>query len=252
MPLRRTEGIILKGYPFRETSKIVVLYSPHFGKLRLVAKGARRPKSTFGGSLEPITHVRVLFYHREGKELHTLSQADIVHPFRGLKEDLGLLGYASAACELVLKWTPGEVPSPSLFRALLDALREMERRGKGETLLWWFELKAAEILGYKPELDRCVFCGGPLEEPPLAFSPASGGVLCPCCASGDELPLSMGTARFLARLQTLPASRAATLSAPGRTGEQVREVIRAFLTYHTEEQGLKALGFLHKVGEAQR
>jgi len=249
MPLRRTDGVILRTYPFRETSKIVVLYSPHFGKLRLVAKGARRPKSIFGGSLEPITHVKALFYHREGRDLHTLSQADIVHSFRGIKEDLGLLGYASAACEVVLRWTPGEAPSPPLFRALLGALREMERRGKGETLLWWFELRAAEILGYRPELGRCVFCGGPLKGTPLAFSPASGGILCPSCASGEEFSLSQGAARLLARLQALPADRAATLSASGRTGEQVRSVLRAFLAYHTEERELRALDFLHKVGE---
>jgi len=247
MPICRTEGIVLRSYPFRDTSKIAVLYSPKFGKLGLVAKGARRPKSIFGGSLEPITYVKVTFYHRENRELHTLSQAEVVEPFREVKEDIGLLGYASAACELVLKLTPPESPNPSLFRALSDVLREMGRRRKGEVLLWWFELRAAEALGYRPEFGRCVFCGGPLEGASFGFRAEAGGVLCPKCASDGDVPLSPGAVRLLLRLQTVPASRAAGLSTSGPAGEQARGALRALLSYHTESKELRALDFLRKV-----
>lgn len=247
MPIYRTEGIVLRSYPFRDTSKVVVLYSPKFGKLGLVAKGARRPKSIFVGSLEPITYIKVTLYHRENRELHTLSQAEVVEPFRRIKEDIGLLGYASAACELVLRLTPPESPNPPLFRALSEVLREMGRTGKGEVLLWWFELRAAEALGYRPELGRCAFCGGPLEGASFGFRAEAGGVLCPRCASDGDFPLSPGAVRLLLRLQKLTAARAAMLSTSGSTGEQARGALRALLSYHTERKGLRALDFLHKV-----
>ena len=81
MPMCRTEGVVLRAHDYSETSKIISIYSRAFGKVRVIAKGVRKPKSRFGASMEPITEVNFIFYKRENRDLYTIGQCDILQPF---------------------------------------------------------------------------------------------------------------------------------------------------------------------------
>ena len=83
-----TDGLVLRGFRMSESSKVVVLFSRDYGKLRLVAKGARRPKSKFGASLEPMTWGRYVFYRQDNRELQILSEGDIAHAFEAVQTTL--------------------------------------------------------------------------------------------------------------------------------------------------------------------
>ena len=97
MALKSDQGIVLRGYPFGESHRVVVLLSPNNGKLRTVAKGVRKTKSRFGGRLEPFTHVDVMLY--EGKNLDTITQVSIINAFPHVRNDLERVLAASTMIE---------------------------------------------------------------------------------------------------------------------------------------------------------
>ena len=88
MPLCKTEVIVLKSINYGETSKILTLYSRTSGKISVIAKGARNIKSRFGGTLEPINYLAIVFYEKESRNIQYLSQVDIIEYFPQIKKDL--------------------------------------------------------------------------------------------------------------------------------------------------------------------
>ncbi|MFH1571919.1 MAG: DNA repair protein RecO [Gemmatimonadota bacterium] len=261
--IAKTLGVVLRARRMGETSKLVTLYTADFGKLKVTAKGARRPKSPFGGALEPLVEAQVVCYLRDDRELHTLSDADVVRSFPALLADLERLSYASAACEMVERLTIEHEPNARLYRCLTGVLEGMEEvaGGQVEALFWYFQLRAAEALGYRPELGQCLGCGASLAEVPwVRFDPAMGGGRCPACSrpgSGEDggagaRRLPGDSAAFLARLQAVRAyGRDALPAPPARRGE-IRGLLRAFLEYHAGQGGrLRALDFLESVGKGQ-
>ncbi|MFH1008371.1 MAG: DNA repair protein RecO [Candidatus Latescibacterota bacterium] len=252
MALARTEAVVLKGTKWSETSRIVTLYTLGFGKTRVVAKGARRPKSQFGASLEPITHSAVVFYRREGGDLHTLSQSDLIGSFPQIKSDMTTLGYASAACELTDRLISGEEPNRPLFRTLLETLGGIEESavGDAEKFFWRYQLQLSALLGYRPEFGCCAHCKAPLSGIQVAFNFALGGTICARCASeGDRSPsIHMGTAKFLFQLQRARPDRVRTLKSLPWLADEIRPLLAKFLSTHTEDhRGLRSLDFLEQV-----
>ena len=88
MAIVKSEAIFLKGTNWRESSRILTAFSRDYGKVKLVAKGARRPKSKYGAALEPLTHAQIIFYQRETRDLYTLSEAGVLDTFEGIKGSL--------------------------------------------------------------------------------------------------------------------------------------------------------------------
>lgn len=246
--------MVLRGIKLGESSKIVTLYTQSYGKIKVVAKGVRRPKSKFGASLEPITHSLVVFYHKEGRDLHTLSDGDILTPFTRLKGEFACLTYASAVCELTDRLIVGEEPNRPLFRMLLDALNGIEGAPPedAEKFLWRYELGLCEFLGYRPEFNLCVHCGNPPRGGSVLFSFSRGGVVCEHCAdqTPQAAPVFPGAVRLLFYLQRAPLDRIAHVKTGPEMAEQIRTLLSRFLAYHTEDyRGLKSLDFLRKVAE---
>lgn len=237
MAICKTEALVLKAHNFGESSKIVTLYTKRYGKSAVVAKGVRRPKSRLRGNLESSTHISVVYYKKEGRELHTLSQSDIVTPFHGLHGDLERFSYASALCELVDRLTPMEAENRALFALTLETFEAMERvRSKDLIiLLWFFELRMLALLGFKPELGTCVRCKRRAGRSPLGFSLPRGGVLCSTCATKDEdaYALSQKSLNFLRHLQRVRAENVTRHIPPQGAAAEIDNLLRAFLKYHT-------------------
>ena len=95
-----TEAVILKTMKYRDTSRIVTLYTRDFGRLSVIAKGARSRNNKFGASLEPLSHVSAVLYKNEHRDLHLLSKCEISTQFRRIPEDLERLSTAMAIIEL--------------------------------------------------------------------------------------------------------------------------------------------------------
>jgi DNA repair protein RecO (recombination protein O) len=276
----KTEGIVLKGMDFLETSRIVTIYTKKFGKVKVLAKGIRRPKSKFGSSLETLTRSAIVFYKREQKDLYTVSESDILVSFSKLRQDLLGFGFASILTDFLDKANPAEGSNPRLYRLSLGTLSAMERcvqmrnaecevensairipNSEFEMLLWGFLWRGISYVGFKPELEKCVACkklvGQPIvamvapEAPPesissLRWSSSLGGILCRNCVERDEESsnISEEALNFLRHLK----NGFETLSIPDSNDTllETKSLIKEYLTYHLQNR-LHSFDFLNSM-----
>lgn len=244
----RTEGLVLRSYQMTTSGKVVVVFSREHGKLRLAARGARRPKSRFGASLEPVTVSNFVYYRQDRRELQTLSEGDIVYAFSELKTDYRRTVCASVVCDLIDHMTADEDPSRPLFQAGVDVLHWLERIPADliEVPLWYFQLHAADILGYRPQLDSCVTCGRPSSAPSMRFNPRLGGAMCPSCGPGVRV--NVETLSFLHRLQAGQRQNVDMGAFAEVDRATARSLLRTYLETHLENRRqIKALDFLERM-----
>ncbi|HUB70110.1 MAG TPA: DNA repair protein RecO [Acidimicrobiales bacterium] len=185
MSLYRDRGVVLRTYKLGEADRIIVLLTVGHGKVRAVAKGVRRTKSRIGGRLEPLSNVELLLY--EGRELDTVSQAEVIEPWRALHEDLSRLAQGLAMAEATEQVAQEREPSAPLYQMLVGALRTLVEN-PGPLVVASFYWKLLSLDGAGPMLDACARCG---DEPPakelVAFDIAEGGALCRDCRRGNGI-----------------------------------------------------------------
>jgi len=222
MPLAKTEGVILKRIRLGETSKILTVLTPEYGKVRLVAKGARKPRHRFGSSMEPFMVCGIVFYHREGRDLQLLSQCDTLQAFPQFSGDLVRLAYGSGVLELADRVVYGAESSGDLYALVVETIGLMAEAVRADLpLFWWvYQLKTAERVGYLPELGRCDRCGRQISGGRVLFSPEAGSVRCAKCGGGGEMSVSAGSLRALQFLSqadwTGRRDRESARAVPGR------------------------------------
>ena len=242
MPLVTTDATVLQAFPYSETSKILRLLTPGHGVQSVIAKGARRPKSRYGGILEPFTDGVAAFYHREHRDLHNLSDFELGRPRQRLGRDLVRFGAASLLAEIVLR-TASQQPAPEVFahvRASLSALEEAPE-GAVEPVALARAWSLIATLGFGPALDQCVGCGGDLDHSAdLFFDYTAGGVHCGACGA----PAGAG--------RVIPAAARADLlhfltGDPGPVERTAAhwQLLARFLAYHLiDAASLRSLDFL--------
>ena len=175
---------------YRETSKIVTLYTRDFGKMSVIVKGARQSKNTFGASLEPMSYVHAVVYRKEERELQTLSQCDVVHSLRALTEDLEKMSAGMTIIELVSVIAHEEEKNITLFNLLIATLTALnDAKANPAFHLYFFEIHLARILGFQPVFDRCISCGRSVSkqlspDDEIPFHLGRGGPLCGHCPKG--------------------------------------------------------------------
>lgn len=250
MSLQKTEAIVLKSIKYGETSKILTLYSRKFGKIKVIAKGARGMKSRYGGTLEPANHIAIVFYEKENRDLQFLSQADIIETFAKKKQTLEKSSLAMAACELVDRLEIGMTPNPRLFKYLLETLRNLHAAtGHPMNCFRAFQIHIFEIVGVKPNLKTCIHCKQPCDGE-ASFDIPRGGFYCERCTqmrhSGMFLPKSVMD--ILRQLQLSPiVSLNGQLELPADQ-QLVDNFLLAYFRYHVEGfRELNSLKFLRQV-----
>ena len=174
-----TDAIVLRAMKYRETSKIVTFYTREAGKLAGIVKGARRRNNRFGSALEPMSHVALVVFRKEGREIQTVAQCDHLHRYPRLTADLAAMAAGMSIIELtgmVAHEEERNVPLFDLLAGTLGALNRAERHASN--FRWYFELKLLEIAGVRPVLDRCAVCRKGVKDSGAAlFHIARGGVL---------------------------------------------------------------------------
>jgi len=228
MAIRNDQGIVLRGYPFGEADRVVVLLSPNNGKLRTVAKGVRKTTSRFGGRLEPFTHVDLVLY--EGRNLDTITQVAIIEGFPHVRQNLDLVVAAGTMVEAADAVAQEEEASVRLFLLLQRGLRALESGVTGNDLITSFLLKLADVVGVAPALEACASCGRGDRLDRFSFS--NGGVMCERCHGDGGMRLRAGLTSYLA---ALGKAEFASLPAENRdfSGEAMG-VARRFVEYHLD------------------
>ena len=163
MPFVSTEAYVLRTYKLAEQDKIVVLFTRDFGKMRLVAKGARKIKNRFGASLEVLTHLRILFHEKENRDLLVLDRADILFsPYKRptkLRTDYFLYYFA----ELVNEFYPEREKNAAAFRILSNIKRALEHQQDLEYVARYVELQLLHSQGILSSVAVCSQCSRPFE-----------------------------------------------------------------------------------------
>jgi DNA repair protein RecO (recombination protein O) len=241
MPVVSVEAIILQVVAYGDTSKILKLLTRAHGVQSVIAKGALRPRSRFGGLLEPFAEGAATLHIRESRELQTLSGFDLIRGRQALGRDLVRFGGASLLAEIVLR-AASTATDDRLFTGLRDGLDRILAADPAEleAVVLAEAWRLVARLGFSPVLTECVVCDRPLpSDLDTLFDYPAGGVRCGhCAASGDGKPMPAAARRDLLRLLRGDAP------ALERTGAHWQLLAR-YLDHHVlQATQLRSLAFL--------
>lgn len=238
MPIVSSRSVVLQSFRYSDTSKILRLMTRDHGPLSVIARGALRPKSRLSGLLEPFAEGRATVYLKANRDLHALSDFDLIRERQALGRDLPRFAGASVLCELVMRVAPKEADA-RLYDTLVTALDSLleapadATRTVAAAAIW----RVVSRLGFAPAVDACMECGRPLDpSEPARFDLAEGGLRCPRCPS-------IGRALAPVDVRALRALAAGDASA-GASPAQL-ELLAEFIRWHaTEGSRIRSLDFL--------
>ncbi len=184
----RVEAVILRHSDWGESDRLLTLYTRQRGKVRAIAKGARKIKSRKAGHIEPFTHVTLQL--AKGRDLLIVTQAETVEAYLPLRDDLLKTGYASYMVELLDRFTyEDETENTAIFRLLTETLGRLAAVPDAWTPIRYYEVRLLDHLGFRPRLFECANCRAEIKAEDQFISPLAGGVLCPKCGSGPSTML---------------------------------------------------------------
>jgi DNA repair protein RecO (recombination protein O) len=193
MPARESEALVLRTYPYQEGHLIVSFIARDRGKLRGVARGARRPKSRFGAGLERLAHVRMFYFQRENRELVSLDSCELIASQFGVLADYSLGVALDFLAEVSDQLLPEHEPNDRYFRLLLLVLDQLRSRGAAGMweALTYFSLWSVKLGGWLPELALCASCGAEIPPDERAFfTRPTPGLLCERCRPSSAWTLA--------------------------------------------------------------
>jgi DNA repair protein RecO (recombination protein O) len=242
----RTEAIVLRRTDFGEADRLLTVFTPGRGKLRLVAKGARKPSSRKSGHVELFSLGQ--FMVAVGRDLDIVTQAETVEPFLPLREDLVRTTYAYYVAELADAFTAERDENGLLFRLLIDAYGWLCDADDLPLVARYYELHLLGLIGYQPQLFACVGCKKPLEPEVSYMSAADGGVLCRTCGYNwlGASELSVNALKVLRFLQTREWETCRLLRLSPGTHAEVERVMNDYITYHLERKP-RSVEFVHRL-----
>jgi len=246
MPIFRTKAIVTRSLHYGESDKIVTFFTQDFGKVKGIAKGARRSKKRFQNALDLFSHLQLIFFDREGMGLVRVEGCDIQNSFPKIREHLRKIFYGDYFLELVNEMAGEREAHPEAFHLLLSFLMDLEKVEPQEDRLRMFEIRMLSVFGYRPNMSRCGFCRRgweDLKEVPLVFfSLEKGALVCEGCSRSwnNLIPLSLGTARLIEKVSQMDLTKIHRLKFTSQALCESREVLPKFITYQLGKE-LKSL-----------
>lgn len=251
--LYRTEAIILRRQSLGEADRLMTLYTPTRGKLRAIAKGIRKPSSRKAGHMELFMHSKLLV--AKGRNLDIVTQAEAIHTFRALRDDLERVTFAHYTVELLDRFSQEGQENRPLFELMIQTLQRLCDDADLFLAVRVFELRLLALEGYQPQLFRCLDCGDTIVPVTNYFDPEHGGVLCPRCGEGliarpgmsrQVRPISVNALKVLRFLQTHDYQVCSKLRLKPETMRDIEAVMLHYLTYILERR-LKSVDFIRQL-----
>ncbi len=240
---------------YGEADRLVTLLTPDYGKLRVLAKGARKPTSRKAGHIELFTRTRLLL--ARGRTFDLITQAELVEAHRPLREEIQRGALAHYLCELTERFAPEGSDAAPLYDLLADGLSWLCETRDPRLAARYFELRLLTLEGYRPQLFRCARTQSPLVDDapgaPVAFSPSEGGVLSNEAAllARDVFPLSRSGLALLRALQTQPFGAVRSLDVPRELHEHVERALQLYISVILERRPRTA-AFLDRLAREMR
>jgi DNA repair protein RecO (recombination protein O) len=242
----RTEAIVLKRADFGEADRLLTLYSKEFGKIRAIAKGARKPQSRKTGHVE--LFMRSKFFIAKGRSLDIITQAEMIDAYAPLRDDLLHVSHASYAVELLDRFTVEDDPHIGMYNLLDHTLTRFAETDDLSLATRYYELHLLSQTGFQPRLFHCVSCGEDIIEQDQFFSPELGGILCPDCRHADRraIPVSAAAVKVMRYLQTRHWSTVKHLRLRRELLQELEGIMHSYIL-HTLERELKSVDFIHQL-----
>ena len=232
MALITTEAIVLKSLRWGEADRIVTFFSFKLGKVRTIARGARKMKSRFGGALEPFTYANITLFDKRNDSLASLNTVDIIESHASLRENLKCIMAAARMVSFVDGIAAERDSSSELFHTLRDGLQALIEKEDYSLTTLIFQIHVLTHSGFCPQIDHCASCGKMFGSMRPRFSPLAGGLLCQVCdqSSWDYcLTMSSGSVEFVKRARRLRFELALRLKAVGQVRRELEYIIDTYV-----------------------
>ncbi len=245
MALKESEAIVLRTYPLRESDLLVTLFTRLEGKVKGVARAAKKSKRRFGGALEPMTYVRAVYDDRERQELVRLDSCEVIEsPMTGEVTYARATALAHVA-ELLDQLMPDREASDAVFRLTLAVLAELRGRA-----LWmpvtYFELWMTRLMGFLPEFAECVVCGRALDGTRAYWHALADGLVCGDDKRIASSEMSPESRKIAAQMLRSRVSEFAEFDWPKGLGADLRKFLVQVLERQIEKK-LVTAGMLERI-----
>jgi len=226
-------AIVLRVVDFSESSCVVTLFTRDFGKISALAKGARRPKSSFEAALDLLAICRVVFLHKSSDALDLLTEARLQRRFRAGGRELRRLYAGYYVAELLTKLTDEADPHPDLFDLAETSIAGIDGQAEVASTVLRFELQALRLLGHQPSLDECVECGAAVGSGAarVSFGMLAGGVLCRQCRAGKRSVVSVSREAIELLRQAAAGGEESSENALHAASGEARSVMNNYLSH---------------------
>ena len=243
----RVDAVVLRHADWGEADRLLTLYTRERGKMRAIAKGARKIRSRKAGHLEPFT--RVTLQLARGHDLLIVTQADTLDAYLPIHENLVKTSHASYVVELLDRFTyEDDTENTSIFRLLTEALTRLGKEANPWLASRYYEVRLLDLLGYRPHLFTCAKCGREIKAVDQFFSATQGGVLCPTC--GTDLPgvwsVSVEALKYLRHFQRSSYSEAQRARPTAEVQDEVEALLQRYVTYLLE-RALNSPDFIRQI-----
>ena len=240
----KTEGIVIKEFRFKETSKILTIFTKKHGKISTMARGAYKPKSQLIANTQPFSYND--YYLFKGKNFYYINQADIIDSFYPIRQNIIRMMYGSYLLELVNLSTLEEEENQKLFLLLKKGLKVLSKLDHDFIkFILAYELKYISFLGYKPYLDRCVVCGRD-KFSQFKFSIVQGGIICSNCFSVEPLCENMDLPMYKAMkiLLYTPLDKLSHIEIPKDVMFKLHEIMVEYILNKIDRKKFNSLNML--------
>jgi DNA repair protein RecO (recombination protein O) len=245
----RTEAIVLSRFDLGETDRIFTLLTRNRGKIRAVAKGARKPTSKLAPSLEYFTRSRMIL--SRGRDLDVITSVEVIERPTTLGERIDAFSHACHLAEVTNKLVPEEQDVPEIYRLLSAALSELDQPGDPWLLARWYEMALLALTGYRLDLYRCANCGNELQAEPNLLGVRSGGIICPDCRPSDPngRVLSVNAQKILRSLDRNGMSELRRISVEPILASEIEGALSIYIQSIAERE-FSSLRVLREIREA--
>ncbi|GAS83093.1 DNA repair protein, RecO [Paenibacillus amylolyticus] len=240
------EGIVIRSMDYGEGNKIITLCTESGGKVGVLVRGAKKPKSRHAALVQPFTYGQYVYFRNTG--LGTLNAGEIVESYHELREDLVKASYASYACELLDRVLQDEETGTFWFKQLKACLQALKEEKDPVVITSLYEMKILQASGYGPQFDECISCNQERPDEQLFISPRLGGVLCRACKHFDPPAMSVSpkALKLLRLFAQLDLQRLGNISVSESTRDEIKKLMRAFMD-HQLGLNLKSRSFLDQM-----
>jgi len=234
MPLFKTRAITLKSINLSESDRLVTFFTENHGKIKCVAKGARKVKNRFWGALEPISQIHLIYFGKENQSLYRLNQADIIESFQTIREDFRKVYKGVYFLELVDSIILEGHQDKRIFELLEQTFYTLKHNSKMDSLIRLFEIRLLSLSGYKPQIDHCVICKNISKNGIFKFSFSQNGIICENCSKrfSTDIEFSTGTRNYIKKLMEVEINNCGRIKLSKTQAEEVEKVTHRLVLSH--------------------